>query len=111
LALQYTSVNCIFVLSFLAGARALVLRGLSPPLVLKDGRELTTLFDARDFILSLPTDRQREPHWISAGDFLLEAAYGDEEAAVRARTQLSRALCAEGLLFDTRVLAENSSDT
>jgi hypothetical protein len=63
-------------------------RKLIPPLVLKDGRVLETLSDARDAILGLPEGRQREPYWQHAASLLLYAAEDDMEEIDDVRAQL-----------------------
>lgn len=39
-----------------------------------DGRKLTTLADARDYILSLPKSDQATPHWQKAAGSILQQA-------------------------------------
>ncbi|HYC24806.1 MAG TPA: hypothetical protein VEC58_02110 [Roseiarcus sp.] len=73
-------------------------RRLSPPIFLKDGRELKTLSEARDMILQLPERQQRAAHWLHAGELLLYAAENDKEAIDDAQRQLSRALARDGLI-------------
>ena len=73
-------------------------RKLIPPLVLKDGRVLETLSDARDMILGLPEGRQREPYWRHAADLLRYAAEIDKEAIDDVRAQLNRALYRDGFV-------------
>jgi hypothetical protein len=58
------------------------------PIVLRDGREIATLADARDLLLLQPKRHQDQPHLQYAVELLV-----DDAAA-----QLSRALTAEGLL-------------
>ncbi|HXW21034.1 MAG TPA: hypothetical protein VEK35_11070 [Roseiarcus sp.] len=72
-------------------------RKFSPPVLLKDGRELKTLSDARDMILRLPEGQQRAPYWLHAGELLLYAAGNDREPIDDARRQLCRALHRDGL--------------
>src|SRR5580692_11133403 len=55
-------------------------RKISPPLVLKNGRQLQTLSDARDMILGLLEGQQRAPYWQHAADLLVYAAGNDKEA-------------------------------
>jgi hypothetical protein len=73
-------------------------RKLIPPLVLKDGRVLETLSDARDMILGLAEGRQHEPYWQHAADLLRYAAEIDKEAIDDVRAQLNRALYRDGLI-------------
>jgi hypothetical protein len=73
-------------------------RKLIPPLVLKDGRVLETLSDARDMILGLPEGRRGEPYWRHAADLLRYAAENDREAIDDMRAQLNRALYRDGLI-------------
>jgi hypothetical protein len=73
-------------------------RKLRAPIALKDGTRLTTLSDARDLILSLPEQHDRNPDWQLAGDLLLAASAGDETAFDQVGVQLRMALKAEGLI-------------
>ena len=73
-------------------------RKLSPPLVLRDGRVLQALSDAREMILGLPEGQQRAAYWLHAGELLLYAAENDRAAVDDARMQLSRALHRDGLI-------------
>lgn len=69
------------------------------PITLKDGRTIKSLHDARSLMLALPALHQRNPHWQHAGELLLSAAVRKRsDATLEARTQLARALTAEGLL-------------
>jgi hypothetical protein len=69
------------------------------PIVLKDGRTITTLAEARVFMLALPERHQLRPFWQYAAELLVEAAArGDRGSVDDAAAQLSRALTAEGLL-------------
>ena len=56
---------------------------LSRPLVLRDGKRLATLADARDFVLALPPGYQERNAWQRAAALLIEAAEhgGDVGAA------------------------------
>jgi hypothetical protein len=67
------------------------------PIVLKDGRKVTTLSEARVLILSLPDLHQSNPHWQYAAEMLLLAS-GSKSAIDDAEAQLTRALKAEGLI-------------
>jgi hypothetical protein len=60
-------------------------RDLTPPLVLKDGRALKTLCDARDMILGLLEGQQRAPFWRHAADLLVYAAENEKEAVDQVR--------------------------
>jgi hypothetical protein len=74
-------------------------RKLPTRLHLNDGRTLTTLADARDLVLHLPKADQAYPHWQSAGDLLLQAAYrGRQDPIFDAGDQFLRALKSDGLL-------------
>jgi hypothetical protein len=68
-------------------------RKLTQPLVLKDGRELKTISDAREMILGLLEGQQRAPYWRHAAELLLYAAENKKEAIDDVRAQLMRALC------------------
>jgi hypothetical protein len=46
----------------------------SRPIILKDGRVLATLAEARVFLLSLPATDQDKPHWMDARIMLLTAS-------------------------------------
>jgi hypothetical protein len=73
-------------------------RRLPKILVLKDGRELKTLADARALITEKPERRRDNPHWEYA-DKLLTVAIQDGGIRYAAFTsQLKRALKAEGLI-------------
>jgi hypothetical protein len=72
-------------------------RPLSEPIVLKDGREIATLNDARVVMRSLPANSQRSDVWLYAGGLMLEAA--TVRGPIReTAAQLRRALRADGLL-------------
>jgi hypothetical protein len=72
---------------------------LPRPVVLKDGRSLDTLLDARDLIAAFPLPRQRDALWETAADLLYDAAHKSDDAAVRAfAVQLRLALNAEKLI-------------
>jgi hypothetical protein len=72
-------------------------RKLAKPIVLKDGRKIATLADARAFVLS-QTD-QEQLFWQYAAELLVDAAAnGDERTVEDARAQLMRALKAERLI-------------
>jgi hypothetical protein len=67
------------------------------PIVLKDGKSLTTLSDARGLIKSLPASRRTSEDWLYAAGLLAEAAIG-RNALASATTQLKVALRVEGLI-------------
>jgi hypothetical protein len=73
-------------------------RKLTPPLVLKDGRALKTLSDARDMILGLLEGQQRAPYWQHAAELLLYAVEDDKEEIHDMRAQLMRALYRDGFI-------------
>lgn len=73
-------------------------RKLEPPVILKDGRKLLTLADARLLIQSLPEGRGAEPAWQLTGDVLMGAASGQESAVRKINLQLIRALQKDGML-------------
>ena len=74
-------------------------RKFDEPIVLKDGRKLVSLDDARRLMLSLPESNRRAYHWQSAGELLQVAACRDGRFAfAQAKAQLPRALEAEGLI-------------
>jgi hypothetical protein len=74
-------------------------RKLPISLYLNDGRTLTTLAQARDLLLDLPQLDQATPHWQSAGELLLQAAYrGRQTPIIDVSKQFSRALHMDGLL-------------
>jgi hypothetical protein len=72
-------------------------RPLYEPIVLKDGRVIATLNDARVVMRSLPARSQSSDVWLYAGGLLLEAATSDGPIGETA-AQLMRALKAEGLI-------------
>jgi hypothetical protein len=72
-------------------------RELSAPIILKDGREIATLNDARAVMRSLPAKIQNNDTWLYAGGLLLEAATSDGPMG-ETIAHLRRALRAEGLL-------------
>jgi hypothetical protein len=72
-------------------------RKLPTPVALKDGRTLATLADARAIVQALPERRQRNEHWLYAGELLLEAATRQGPMKITV-AQLERALKAEGLI-------------
>jgi uncharacterized protein HemY len=69
------------------------------PIVLKDGRTIRSLEEARSLMLTLPQLHQQNAHWQYASELLISAADRNEKySTMDARAQLSRALTAEGLL-------------
>ena len=74
-------------------------RKLSTPVVLKDGRALSTLGQAREMMLSIPVESRRGQMWRHVAHLLNEAA-ADNTASppADAEWQLIRALEFEGLL-------------
>jgi hypothetical protein len=69
------------------------------PLALTDGRTLTSLRDAREFLLSLPPERRALAPWRYAADLLKRAEDRNEKySTMDARAQLARALSSEGFL-------------
>jgi hypothetical protein len=71
-------------------------RRLPKNLVLKDGREIRTLSDARD--LTLPERRHDKPHWEYAAELLTTAARGGGTKVDAFSSRLELALEAEGLI-------------
>jgi hypothetical protein len=71
---------------------------LTKPIVLKDGRTIATLGQAREMMLSIPIDRRRGEMWRYIAELLNEAARDSTASAhVETEAQLIRALKAEGL--------------
>jgi hypothetical protein len=73
-------------------------RQFSAPIVLKDGRVIGTLGDAREMMLAIPELHRHEAIWRAAADLLNEAA-AFQDLVPDAEGQLLRALKAEGLLW------------
>lgn len=73
------------------------IRKLSTPISLKDARVLTTLADARQFVLDLPAPQSRNARWRYAAQLLLDASR-KQSALANAEAQLKIALDAEGWL-------------
>jgi hypothetical protein len=61
------------------------------PIALPDGRELTTLRDAADYIKRLPKAEHDKPHWQTAIDILIKAAEG-RDFLMHARIGMLQAL-------------------
>jgi len=73
---------------------------LKPSLLLKDGRAIETLADARAVILSLPEHQQRRPYWEYAAPRLMNAARGGKREAIDdASWQLMRPLKADRMMM------------
>jgi hypothetical protein len=72
-------------------------RKFAKPIVLKDGRTIASLSQAREMMLSLPPIHRRAVVWQSAAELLNEAAT-DRDSVPEAGAQLTLALKAEGLL-------------
>jgi hypothetical protein len=69
---------------------------IAPPIILKDGRRLETLADARAFIFALP-DRHRDGPELKLAVQMLDVASGDWMVVSEAGEQIRIALKAEGL--------------
>jgi hypothetical protein len=72
-------------------------RQFSAPIVLKDGRVIATLGDARELMLAIPALHRHEAIWRATADLLNEGA-AFQDLVPDAEDQLLRALKAEGLL-------------
>jgi hypothetical protein len=69
------------------------------PIVLKDGRRILSLIQARDLIASLPPLHLKNAHWEYATDLVYDAARISDDASINiAHGQLLRALKAERLI-------------
>ena len=69
------------------------------PIILKDGRRIESLSEARELMLSLPTLRRNSVMWQYTAELLKEAAADNTHLPhVDAETQLLLALKAEGLI-------------
>jgi hypothetical protein len=69
------------------------------PVVLKDGRKIASLIQARDLIAALPPLHLKNAHWEYATDLVYDAARISDDASINmAHGQLLRALKAEGLI-------------
>jgi hypothetical protein len=71
-------------------------RPLPAPIVLKGGRVIVTLNDARSIMTSLPATSQSRDVWLYAGGLMLEAATSNVPIG-EAAAQLRRALRANEL--------------
>jgi hypothetical protein len=67
------------------------------PIILKDGRTIATLGQARNLMLELPVRHQVGPYWQYAAELLLDAA-AHKGSLDDAYHQMTRALTTEGLL-------------
>ena len=70
---------------------------LPKPIVLKDGRTIASLIQARDFLGTIPALHLKNAHWEYSSDLLYDAAHNDDVVGT-AYDQFLRALRAEGLL-------------
>jgi hypothetical protein len=68
------------------------------PIVLKDGRTIDTVGDARIVVAELHFGRQMAKHWQRASDLLHDAARRKGRPSDEAVTQLRKALKIEGLI-------------
>jgi hypothetical protein len=69
------------------------------PIVLKDGRGIASLIQARDLIVLIPLPQLKNAHWEYTTDLIYDAALsGDEVAIGLAYEQFTRALKEEGLI-------------
>jgi hypothetical protein len=69
------------------------------PIVLKDGRTIGSLIQARDLIVLIPSPHLRNAHWEYATDLIYDAARNEDEVAIgQAYEQFLRAVKAEGLI-------------
>ena len=68
------------------------------PIVLKDGRKIASLIQARNFLATLPALHLKNAHWEYASDLIYDAARHAEESLIPAYQQLQRALKMEGLI-------------
>lgn len=67
------------------------------PIILNDGKSLSTLGEARAFIRTLPPKRRQTAQWLYAEGLLVEAAVG-RSGLPGATAQMMSALTAEGLV-------------
>jgi hypothetical protein len=74
-------------------------RKLTTPIILKDGRTIATLSQAREMMLSLPMEHRRGNMWRYTADLLNDAAADNSYVPhTEAEAQFMRSLEAEGLL-------------
>jgi hypothetical protein len=71
---------------------------LPKTIVLRDGRELTTLADARKLILTLPKHRQDSSSWQFVSELLTASSEGDRQFMKEFFDQLRRVLRVDGLI-------------
>ena len=69
---------------------------IDDPVRVSSKRKLLTLQDAADYIMQLPEDSQREPHWQTAVETLINAAETGGGWVMFARIAMLRALNAAG---------------
>ena len=74
------------------------IRKLTPPIQLRDDRQLETLGDVRELMLGLPERHLQNGHWVYAGQLLMAAATDKGVSLHDVQQQLSIALKAEGLI-------------
>jgi len=72
-------------------------RPLSEPIVLKDGRRVTTLAEVRELIVSIPPRYRQGAGWRYLGEFLGEAA-DDRATVAEVEEMLLKGLKGAGLL-------------
>jgi hypothetical protein len=69
------------------------------PIVLRNGRQIESLIQARDFMAELASFERQEPCWECAADLIFEAAHQHHRASIEsARQQLVRSLEGKGLI-------------
>ena len=74
-------------------------RKFAKPIVLKDGRTIATLADARDSMSPVEAGHQDDPAWRHARELLHFASNREDTLSLgRARAQLTRTRNAEGLI-------------
>jgi hypothetical protein len=66
------------------------------PIPLRGGRKLTTLQQAADYVMALPENLQRQAHWQTAVENLINAAETGGGWLMFARIAMLRALNADG---------------
>jgi hypothetical protein len=76
------------------------INSFSDPVVLLGGRKVSTISEARNILLSLPTNERQTFHWRYAAELLDKAIYlrGEKYAVRDARAQFERALMLDGRL-------------
>jgi hypothetical protein len=74
-------------------------RKLAKPIVLKDGRRIVSIGDARELMATVAPGHQDDPDWTLASDLLQNASMRhDAHSVSRARARMIKVLKAEGLL-------------